>query len=559
MRRIVLSALIAAAAFVPAAADAAPRAHDFERPLGDTTARAASAGTPWVSKVIRPGRTFSVVGLKWKGDEHLHAQLRVRDRTGWKRWTEVPHAHAENTSDPVWTGRATAIQVRMEHRIPSARLHFVSVSGEPALPRARAAQAGGQPAIIPRSAWGGDTECKPRDTPSLGTVQMAFVHHTVSANEYAAGDAAAMVLGICRFHRNSNGWDDVGYNFFVDKYGQIFEGRAGGVDQPVVGAQAQGWNAQSTGVANLGTYSDVPQTPQAIDAMARLLAWKLPLHGVPVTGTVALASAGGETNRYPRGTMHTFERISGHRDGNETECPGAQLFAQLPSLRAQADGKAPDVIAPASPVTSSSKLTLTANRRALAYPEPARLVGKLTSGDGAPIAGQRVRIQVLTARGYKAVSTATTGADGGYTAELPTSRNRKVRALVGKVASRAVELKVAPALQVTTPAKRVKAGRRSVVKGTLRPRKGTLVVELARERKGRYTKVATLRVKVADGKFRTAIPLAKPALYRLRVKFAGDRTNAPARADFFVRAVRRLATPAPETGGSGGAGAAQAR
>ena len=69
-----------------------------------------------------------------------------------------------------------------------------------------------------------------------------------------------MVLGICRFHRNSNGWDDVGYNFLVDKYGQIFEGRAGGVDQPVVGAQAQGWNAQSTGIANLGTYTDVPQT-----------------------------------------------------------------------------------------------------------------------------------------------------------------------------------------------------------------------------------------------------------------------------------------------------------
>ena len=67
-----------------------------------------------------------------------------------------------------------------------------------------------------------------------------------------------MVLGICRFHRNSNGWDDVGYNFLVDKYGQVFEGRAGGIDQPVVGAQAQGFNSDSTGVANLGTYTDVP-------------------------------------------------------------------------------------------------------------------------------------------------------------------------------------------------------------------------------------------------------------------------------------------------------------
>jgi hypothetical protein len=543
MRRIALLACIVASGLAPAAAGAAPRAADFERALDTRGAVAASAGTPWTSKVIRPGRTFSVVGLKWRSARrHVDAEVRVRDARGWHRWTAVPHAHSAKGSDPVWTGRATAIQVRLERRVPGLRLHFVSVRGERARPRARAAQAGGAPAIIPRAQWGGDTECKPRDTASLGTVQMAFVHHTVSANDYAATDSAAMVLGICRFHRNSNGWDDVGYNFFVDKYGQVFEGRAGGVDQPVVGAQAQGWNAQSTGVANLGTYSDVPQTPQAIDALARLLAWKLPLHGVPVTGTVALESAGGETNRYPKGTLQTFERISGHRDGNETECPGGQLFAQLPQLRSLAASRAPDVIAPATPVTSSSKLSLHANRRALSYPEPAQLAGRLTTGDGAPIANQRVRIQVLTARGYKAVSTATTGADGAYTAELPTSRNRSVRALVGKVVSRPVKLKVAPALGVTQPARRVQAGRRSVVKGTLRPRKGTLVVDVARESRGRYRTVARVKVKVANGRFRAAIPLAKPSLYRLRVRFAGDKRNAPARADFFVRAVRRLSS-----------------
>ena len=107
------------------------------------------------------------------------------------------------------------------------------------------------------------------------------------------------MLGICRYHRNSNGWNDIGYNFLVDKYGTIYEGRAGGVDQPIVGAQAQGFNPSSTGIANIGTFEDVPQSNEALDAMARLIRWKLPLHGAP-TGTVTVTSAGGASNRSAR-------------------------------------------------------------------------------------------------------------------------------------------------------------------------------------------------------------------------------------------------------------------
>ena len=111
-------------------------------------------------------------------------------------------------------------------------------------------------AIITRSAWGGDS-VPPREAPLYGDVQLAFVHHTVTANDYAPEDSAGIVLGIARYHRNSNGWNDIGYNFLVDKYGQIFEGRAGGIDQPIVGAQAQGWNSHSTGISCIGTFTSV--------------------------------------------------------------------------------------------------------------------------------------------------------------------------------------------------------------------------------------------------------------------------------------------------------------
>ena len=123
----------------------------------------------------------------------------------------------------------------------------------------------------------------PRADPRYGEVQLAFVHHTVTANDYGPEDSAGIVLGIARYHRNSNGWNDIGYNFLVDKYGQIFEGRAGGIDQPVVGAQAQGYNSVSTGIASLGTFSRRSRRPRPGWTRSRaLIGWKLSLHGVPV-------------------------------------------------------------------------------------------------------------------------------------------------------------------------------------------------------------------------------------------------------------------------------------
>src|SRR4051812_33315244 len=117
MRRIALFVCIAASVVIPDAAGAAPRAAGFEGALGGR-AVAAAAGTPWTSEVVRPGRTFSVVGLKWRSAAaQVDAQVRVRDARGWHRWTAVPHAHSARSSDPVWAGRATAVQVRAARRV----------------------------------------------------------------------------------------------------------------------------------------------------------------------------------------------------------------------------------------------------------------------------------------------------------------------------------------------------------------------------------------------------------------------------------------------------------
>ena len=353
----------------------------FSLALDTRDAAAASAGWRTTGVFSAPHR-FDLLGLGWRRGSRVEAQVRVRRQGGrWSRWAHLHTAgdHGPDAgrgavgTDPAWTGAADEFQLRLRGHVRGLRARFVHAS--PAVPRsarlAAARRRAGTPAIIPRSAWGGDG-LELRGTPTYGQVQLAFVHHTVNVNEYGPEDSAAMVLAIARYHIDHNGWNDLGYNFVVDRYGQIFEGRGGGIDLAIVGAQAQGYNSVSTGVACLGTFTDVAQTEQGMEALAQVIGWKLSLHGVPVTGQVTVTSAGGEANRYPAGRAVTFERISGHRDGNTTACPGDVLYGQLADLRIRAGRYA----------TAAAGLTIRASSTIVRGDALTTLSGQLRFGDG---------------------------------------------------------------------------------------------------------------------------------------------------------------------------------
>ena len=313
-------------------------AADFEVTPGSL--HAAGADRPVVSAPVRAPRRFDLVGLRWRawGEAPL-VRIRVRrDGDPWSHWFQLaPGDSGPRASDPLWTGGSDVVQYSLSRPVRGLRLHFVRASGSPRIHAAATDRHG----VIRRGKWTGHGGCRPRVKPEYGTVDAAFVHHTVNANSYSRSDVPSMILAICRYHRDSNGWNDIGYNFVVDRFGRTWEARQGGIDEAVIGAHTLGVNGYSTGIANLGEFSSSGQTGAALDAMEDLIRWKLPLHGARPGGHVTLLS--GE---FGEGRPIGLRRISGHRDAFATDCPGAALYAQIPDLRARLASLQP---APAEP------------------------------------------------------------------------------------------------------------------------------------------------------------------------------------------------------------------
>ncbi|MFF5790287.1 N-acetylmuramoyl-L-alanine amidase [Streptomyces sp. NPDC012693] len=190
---------------------------------------------------------------------------------------------------------------------------------------------GPRPKIITRKGWGADERIREKGFVYTKSIKAAFVHHSATGNNYTCAQAPSVLRSIYRYHVLSSGWRDFGYNFAVDKCGNIYEGRAGGVAKPVLGAHTLGFNTNSMGIAVLGTFSKTTPPAAAVTAVARLTAWKLGLHGVNPKGTSYLVSGGG--NLYAKGKTVRFNAIAGHRDGFATECPGARLYGKLGTAR----------------------------------------------------------------------------------------------------------------------------------------------------------------------------------------------------------------------------------
>ena len=308
--------------------------------------QAASSGASWwVGDPIEVDDVV-MVGATWDGPGEREIEVRTRTGGTWGAWTELQKSDDEGPDEgspedlrarpgtqPLWVGDAEALQVRATSpgaTAPDVGLQAVRVSGGDGLgfqPGGSSASAGAalaatsDPGIIPRSSWDPNNDCAPRDNPSYGSdVRFAVVHHTAGSNDYTQAEADDVVRATCLYHRNTRGWNDVGYNFLIDRYGNVYEGRAGGVREAVLGAHVKGFNGGAAGISMMGDFTSVDPPAVMIDALDRLLAWKLDIHHVDPNGTTTEVAGSG--TKWPAGQLVEIPTVFTHGDLNYTGCPG---------------------------------------------------------------------------------------------------------------------------------------------------------------------------------------------------------------------------------------------
>ena len=334
-----------------------------------------------------------MVGITWDradGADGVTAQVRTRSDQGWSDWEslDIADASGDPTSragtEPLWVNNADGVAARIstvDGQTPDGLKvamidpgQFTLASTEPAIDvsttvstmtATTAVRAGmpDRPNIVTRSEWGADPALRSGcDSPyRIPTIKGVIVHHSAGSNSYSKADAASVVRGIYAYHTTAQGWCDIGYNFLVDKYGTIYEGRKGSIEDQVRGSHAGNWdvNVATTGVSMIGNYDTVRPTTELETSMVKLIAWRLASFGLPARGTMTFG-----------GTK--LKTISGHRDvynagirpATSTACPGRYGYAWLGAAGGLRDRVAARMEGEQAPVLPESVRKVYANHKA---------------------------------------------------------------------------------------------------------------------------------------------------------------------------------------------------
>src|SRR5690625_1164606 len=321
----------------------------------------------WADSGERETDAFTLAAVTWTGEaQSMQVWVSARSGDKWTDPTEIPVSHDHSPgaesgekqpgregTEPMFTDSADGVRIWIttedgDEPPEDLRIDLIdpgeapeadaaAAQAAPAIAEAPANQATEdapedaagvdaaaappRPGIHSREQWGADESLRD-GSPSYGEVQGAVIHHTAGANGYSESQVPNIIRGVYAYHTLGRGWSDIGYNVLIDRFGGIWEGRAGGLDEAVSGAHAANYNHVAFGASMLGTYSTVDPGDAAVEAFEQVIAWKFGLHGVDdPTGTVS----------YPG--LSTENKISGHRDVGQTGCPGNALHGRLGEIR----------------------------------------------------------------------------------------------------------------------------------------------------------------------------------------------------------------------------------
>ncbi len=333
---------IAVATLNPTTAGSTPAPRQTTAPGARVTnldVRAASGQRTRAAALPRQRTSaFAMVGVTWAvGASPARVEVQVRHGGQWTRWLPL-RIHGDSSAggrpgtDPLWVGRSDAVAVRTEGSARGLQVSLVDPGPDPDVDPALRLAADGtptytpMPAMVSRAGWGARAP-KYCDYPRLADhVDGVIFHHTAGSNRYSRADAPRIVRGIQAYHMSGQGWCDIGYNFLIDKYGVIYEGRSGGVLPQVRGAHAGNFtvNTYAMGVSMMGNLDRVAPSTAMKSAAVRLIGWRLGTNYLPATGTYPIAG-------------HALPRIAGHRDvrrsgispSTATACPGRYGYSWM--------------------------------------------------------------------------------------------------------------------------------------------------------------------------------------------------------------------------------------
>lgn len=392
------SALIAGAVGVPGAIALAPSVALAEEPVdpdvtgGDTRIEDVALADVALEQIDGAGAVRliesvgTMLGVTWSGTTQERIEVRGLGADGtWGEWLALAPATDPMTdlaidgTQPAWLGAVSGMQVLAErggqdvtteltaHVITTSRAatdRSASAAAAQSPAPAGAAGTGGTggagsavvpalgplpmavsaitpgpnaPTFITRAGWGAD-ESLTSGVSTSSSFRSVVIHHAEGSNSYSKDQAAQLIRGILTYHTQTQKWSDVGYNAFVDQYGQIFEGRKGGLTKNIVGAHARGYNSTTYGICVLGSYTSVEPSGAALTAIAQIAGWRLLSSFTPVVASTSPFESTSSGTKYPVGSVNNLPRIMAHRDVNLTDCCGKRLYNQLGTIRSRAQG-----------------------------------------------------------------------------------------------------------------------------------------------------------------------------------------------------------------------------